>query len=189
MTESDRRVSVVTLAGPQHTAVEANRPGAASAVVSVRIGAATLYTYDPHTTRALLHTWQLAARKARTLPIRSDSETMMRVAGRSEPAVRLHAVECPTVWSRFDVNRRQLQICIGRLVFEVKDHDALRTTLLAFRNAEQIAQVTFAASNQEAPQSEPNSPNRGCTHRGTGAVAAAGRVPAAARMTSDGRQR
>ncbi|WP_344252569.1 hypothetical protein [Pseudonocardia hydrocarbonoxydans] len=135
---------VVTLAGPQDTAVVAHRAGTDGAAISVRVGSALLYIHDASTANAFFRTWRLAAQKARTLPVRSDPTAVMSMAGRSEPAVMLDSAECPPRWAQFDATRRRLQVCMGRIVFTVNDHEALRSTFAAFRQADRLALTTFA---------------------------------------------
>jgi hypothetical protein len=197
----NQRISInVTLAGPQDTAVVAHRPGTDGAAVSVRVGSALLYVHDAATVQAFYRTWKQAARKARGLPINSDPTVVMSMAGRSEPAVMLDSAECPPRWSHFDVDRRRLNVCMGRIVFAVNDHEALRSTLWAFGRADRLAQATFslpppdpaqqaalAATRLLTPPEGARGPRQG--RRAGADTAAAVHRPVAARAVVDGPSR
>lgn len=133
----------VSLAGPQDTAVVAHRPGTDGAAVSVRIGAALLYLQDSGTARGFHDAWRAAARQARDLPMLGTPSTMLPTSGRAEPAVMMESSDSPAAWARWEPRKRRLRVTLGRLVFDVGDHEALRSTLNAFRRADELAARTF----------------------------------------------
>ncbi len=133
----------VSLVGTQDTAVVAHRPGTDGAAVSVRVGAALLYLQDSGTARTFHDAWRAAARHARDLPIQGNPSKMLPTAGRAEPAVMMESSDSPAAWARWDPQKRRLRVTLGRLVFEVGDHEALRSTLDAFRHADKLAATTF----------------------------------------------
>lgn len=143
---------VVSLVGPQDIAVVAHRPGTEGATVSVRVGGALIYILDAETARSFHQAWQSGARQARSLPVRSDPTRVMPVAGVAEPVVMMEAAEAPPAGARLDQvpgRRTSLWVTLGRIGFDVRDHAALRTTLVAFRRADHLAATVFPPTPDE----------------------------------------
>ncbi len=144
MARSRQKITVgVSLVGLQDTAVEAHRPGTDGATVGVRVGAALIYICDTPTAQSFFSTWRSAGAKARRLPLQADPTKVLPGAGLSEPAVMMEAANCPPTWAVWDEPSRRLRVCVGRIVFDVADHGALRSVTSAFRHAAKVALVAL----------------------------------------------
>jgi hypothetical protein len=165
----------VALAGPQDVAVGVHRPGTDGAAVSVRLGGALLYVNDRATVSRLARIWTMSgADVARLLP-RGVDVTKGTVSGMAGPAVMVDADGSTPTFARLErpVGRPSyLRVTIGRIMFDIRDLDAFRTTVAAFRWAESCAETALLPRRVAA---------------GASAAEAAGRAfaaPAAARRRS-----
>lgn len=143
---------VVSLVGPQDIAVVAHRPGTDGAAISVRVGGSLIYIHDAETASSFHRAWQAGARQARSLPVRSNPTRVMPVAGVAEPAVMMEAAEAPPAGARLDQapgRRTSLWVTLGRIGFDVRDHAALRSTIVAFRRADHLAASVFPPTADE----------------------------------------
>jgi hypothetical protein len=138
---------LVSLAGPQETSVTAHRPGTDGAAVSVRVGAALLYVNDAATVSRLARIWDTSGRNvSRLLPREADVTKGMSVRGMAEPAVMVDAAASTPAFARLErpVGRPcHLRVTVGRIMFDVRDLAAFRTTVMAFRQAEAYAATAF----------------------------------------------
>ncbi|WP_142058244.1 hypothetical protein [Pseudonocardia kunmingensis] len=137
---------IVSLVGLQDTRVAAHRPGTDGAAVSVRVGGALVYMHDAATVSLVARTWNDMDRQALLLPREGDTRRVTPVRGVAEPAVMVEMASCPPVFARLErpVGKNSyLRVSTGRVLFDVRDLPAFRSTLLAFRRAEEVAATTF----------------------------------------------
>ncbi|MGD9990528.1 hypothetical protein [Pseudonocardia sp.] len=137
---------IVSLVGLQDTTVAAHRPGTDGAAVSVRVGGALVYMHDAATVSLVARTWNDMERQALLLPREGDTKRVTPVRGVAEPAVMVEMKGCPPVFARLErpVGKNSyLRVSTGRVLFDVRDLPAFRSTLLAFRRAEEVAATTF----------------------------------------------
>lgn len=155
MVRSRQKITIgVSLVGLQDTGVEAHRPGTDGAAVGVRIGAALIYIRDTPTALSFFSTWRSAGSQARRLPVQADPTTVLPGAGLAEPAVLMDAAACPPTWALWNARSRRLQVCVGRIVFDVADHAALRSATSAFRAAAKLAASSLPVPGQEVSLAE-----------------------------------
>lgn len=85
--------------------------------------------------------------------MRSDPTLVMPVAGVAEPVVvMMEPAESPPAGARLDQapgRRTRLWVTLGRIGFDVRDHAALRSTLVAFRRADNLAASVFLPTPEE----------------------------------------
>jgi hypothetical protein len=147
MSRSHQAVKViVSLVGLQDTAVTAHRPGTDGAAVSVRVGGALIYIQDAATATSFSRVWQAGAREVRWLPVTGDPTRLTPVAGVAEPAVMMEAAGSPPATARLERpagRPSNLWVTLGRVVFDVRDHAAFRSSMAAFRRAEELAATAF----------------------------------------------
>lgn len=137
---------IVSLVGLQDTAVTAHRPGTDGAAVSVRVGGALIYINDVETAGVFHRAWLSGARQARSLPMQADPRRVMPVSGVAEPVVMMDAANSPPASARLERATGRpscLWVTLGRVVFDVRDHGALRSTMAAFGRADKLAATTF----------------------------------------------
>lgn len=64
----------------------------------------------------------------------------------------MEAAESPPAGARLDQvsgRRTRLRVALGRIGFDVRDHAALRSTLVAFRRADHLAATVFPPTPDE----------------------------------------
>jgi hypothetical protein len=136
----------VALAGPQDVGVGVHRPGTDGAAVSVRVGGALLYVNDRATVSRLARIWDMSgANVARLLP-RGVDVTKGTVRGMAGPAVMVDADGSTPTFARLERPAGRpcfLRVTVGRILCDIRDLDAFRTTVAAFRWAESCAGTAF----------------------------------------------
>lgn len=143
---------MVSLVGDQNVAVAAHQSGTEDAALGVRVGGTLIYILDAETARGFYRAWQSGARQARPLPVKSDPTAVMPVAGVGEPVVMMEAADTPPAVARLvsaPGRPPSLWVTLGRIVFDVHDHRALRSTMAAFRRAEKLATTTFPPTAEQ----------------------------------------
>lgn len=143
---------VVSLVGPQDTAVQAHRPGTDGAAVSVRVGGSLIYIHDAETAAAFRRAWESGARQAKSLPVHGDPTRVLPVSGLAEPAVMMEASQSPAAGARLERKPGQpsrLWVTLGRIGFDVHDHAAFHSTIAAFRRADRSARTAFLPTGDQ----------------------------------------
>lgn len=148
MQRSRQAINVaVVLTGLQDTAVAAHRPGTEGAAVSVRIGSALLYVADAATASRFTGAWRSVATAAeRHLPRQGNPARATPMPGVAEPAVMVDAAGAPPAFARLERPAGQAshaRVVLGRIMFDVRDLAAFRTTALAFEKVEELSASTF----------------------------------------------
>lgn len=148
MQRSRQAINVaVVLMGLQDTTVAAHRPGTEGAAVSVRIGSALLYVADAETASRFTGAWRSVATAAeRHLPRQGNPARATPMPGVAEPAVMVDAAGSPPAFARLERPAGQAshaRVVLGRIMFDVRDLAAFRTTALAFDRVEELSASTF----------------------------------------------
>ncbi|WP_433274027.1 hypothetical protein ACQPZA_24185 [Pseudonocardia xinjiangensis] len=148
---------IVALAGLQDTTVMAHRPGTDGAAVSVRVGGALVYMHDAATVATFARTWDEMKPSASLLVRATDPKSVAPIRGMAEPAVMFEAVDSPPVFARLERPVGQpsrLRVTLGRVMFDVRDEAAFRSTAMAFRRAEELAASAFLHAPDLAPREQ-----------------------------------
>lgn len=158
--QRDRRSTdvVCSLAGSQETVATAHRLGEQGASVSVQIGGAVIRMWDVDTARRIVGVWDQLSRDAlRCLP-RVSSQWERGTAGQVErPAALICAVGASAVsgWIvRPPGGLVAVVVRVGRALLEVRDREAFGSAASVFREAESIANTTFATIAVPSPRTE-----------------------------------
>lgn len=205
MQRSRQAINVaVVLMGLQDTTVAAHRPGTEGAAVSVRIGSALLYVSDAETASRFTGAWRSVATAAeRHLPRQGNPARATPMPGVAEPTVMVDAAGSPPAFARLERPAGQAshaRVVLGRIMFDVRDLAAFRTTALAFERVEELSASTFLPRRVQpaakqlaartagrffvAPAKESRRQRRGATRSGPAAAPAA---PQASNVIERGR--
>lgn len=143
----------VTLLGLQDTAVAAHRPDTDGAALSVRVGGALIWMHDSATVAKFADVWRGEDRNAEWLPrepakVRGPDPTLR------EPTVMVEAAGSPMAFAtllRPEGQPSRLRVVLGRLVFDVRDLAAFRSTTAAFHRAVDVASEIFRDGHAYIP--------------------------------------